>query len=165
MGNSGWAVPSAAGADSNGDKVVFYNAGSEKYALGLEAGHLWISGNAIKFYSTATAIAEIDSTALFPLTTSIDLGWSGQYWDNTFTNRLYLNSTTYLDGPTVSIVTDTTTGLKIGTATNQKLGFFNATPVVQQAHVADPAATVASLVNAVSAILSRLETLGLFASA
>ena len=165
MGNSGWAVPSAAGADSNGDKVVFYNAGSEKYALGLEAGHLWISGNAIKFYSTATAIAEIDSTALFPVTTSIDLGWSGQYWDNTFTNRLYLNSTTYLDGPTVSIVTDTTTGLKIGTATNQKLGFFNATPVVQQAHVADPAATVASLVNAVSAILSRLETLGLFASA
>lgn len=30
-----------------------------------------------------------------------------------------------------SVVTDTTTGLKIGTATTQKLGFFNATPVAQ----------------------------------
>jgi hypothetical protein len=30
-----------------------------------------------------------------------------------------------------NIVTDTTTGTKIGTATNQKLGFFNKTPVVQ----------------------------------
>lgn len=29
------------------------------------------------------------------------------------------------------IITDTTTGTKIGTATNQKLGFFNATPIVQ----------------------------------
>jgi hypothetical protein len=31
-----------------------------------------------------------------------------------------------------NIVLDTTTGTKIGTATSQKLGFFNATPVVQQ---------------------------------
>ena len=35
-----------------------------------------------------------------------------------------------------NIITDTTTGTKIGTATNQKLGFFNATPVVQQAYTA-----------------------------
>tara|TARA_R110000868_G_scaffold9970_3_gene49065 strand:+ start:5301 stop:5837 length:537 start_codon:yes stop_codon:yes gene_type:complete len=33
---------------------------------------------------------------------------------------------------TVNIVTDTTTGTKIGTGATQKLGFFNATPVVQQ---------------------------------
>lgn len=31
----------------------------------------------------------------------------------------------------VNIVTDTTTGTKIGTATNQKLGFFNSTPIIQ----------------------------------
>ncbi len=31
----------------------------------------------------------------------------------------------------VNIVTDTTTGTKIGTATSQKIGFFNATPIVQ----------------------------------
>lgn len=37
---------------------------------------------------------------------------------------LYLNN---------SIITDTTDGLVIGTSTSQKLGFYNATPVVQQA--------------------------------
>jgi hypothetical protein len=31
-----------------------------------------------------------------------------------------------------NIILNTTTGTKIGTATNQKIGFFNATPVVQQ---------------------------------
>ena len=36
-----------------------------------------------------------------------------------------------------NIVTDTTTGMKIGTATGQKLGFFNATPVVQVAAATD----------------------------
>lgn len=30
-----------------------------------------------------------------------------------------------------NIYTDTTTGMKIGTATNQKIGFFNSTPIVQ----------------------------------
>jgi hypothetical protein len=30
-----------------------------------------------------------------------------------------------------NIITDTTTGMKIGTGTTQKLGFFNATPIVQ----------------------------------
>ena len=70
---------------------------------------------------------------------------------NTTTNsNVYFNGTTYyinssgtgnlnaltLNGnltlSTHDIATDTTTGTKIGTATNQKLGFFNATPVVQQ---------------------------------
>lgn len=32
----------------------------------------------------------------------------------------------------LNIITGTTTGMKIGTAINQKIGFFNATPVVQQ---------------------------------
>lgn len=44
--------------------------------------------------------------------------------------------TTFAANVTLSaknIITDTTTGTKIGTATSQKLGFFNATPVVQQA--------------------------------
>jgi hypothetical protein len=31
----------------------------------------------------------------------------------------------------VNLITDTTTGMKIGTSTSQKLGFFNATPIVQ----------------------------------
>jgi hypothetical protein len=30
-----------------------------------------------------------------------------------------------------NIITDTTTGMKIGTGTTQKLGFWNATPIIQ----------------------------------
>jgi hypothetical protein len=45
-------------------------------------------------------------------------------------------ATTFTGNVVVSahnIVTDGTTGTKIGTATTQKLGFFNATPIVQPA--------------------------------
>lgn len=39
--------------------------------------------------------------------------------------------TTSITMSAANIITDTTTGMKIGTATGQKLGFFNATPIVQ----------------------------------
>jgi hypothetical protein len=62
----------------------------------------------------------------------------------------------------------TTTGTKIGTATTQKLGFYNATPVVQRTVVADPtggATQDAEARTAIIAVITRLEQLGLFASA
>ncbi len=40
--------------------------------------------------------------------------------------------TTSITLSVANIITDTSTGTKICTATNQKLGFFNAAPVVQQ---------------------------------
>lgn len=49
-----------------------------------------------------------------------------------------------------NIATGTTTGTKIGTATSQKIGFFNATPVVQQTVTTD--------------LLDALQALGLIAS-
>lgn len=51
------------------------------------------------------------------------------------TTAVLSTSPTFTTGITISagsIITDTTTGLKIGTGTTQKLGFFNSTPVVQQ---------------------------------
>jgi hypothetical protein len=64
---------------------------------------------------------------------------------------------------TKNIVTDTATGTKIGTATTQKIGFFNATPVVQQAAVAD-ATDAASTQDRLNDLLARLRTLGLIAT-
>jgi hypothetical protein len=61
------------------------------------------------------------------------------------------------------IVLSTTTGTKIGTATNQLLGFYNATPVVQQAAVAD-ATDAASTQARLNDLLARLRTLGLIAT-
>lgn len=60
-----------------------------------------------------------------------------------------------------NIAVNTTTGTKIGTATGQKIGFWNATPVVQQSHIADSAGDDATAVNA---ILAALETVGILAS-
>lgn len=50
--------------------------------------------------------------------------------DITGLNFLPLAGGTMTDGANIAV--GTTTGTKIGTATNQKIGFFNATPVVQQ---------------------------------
>lgn len=49
--------------------------------------------------------------------------------------KLHVNGAAQIDGTLTlsaqNIATDTTTGMKIGTATTQKLGFFNATPIVR----------------------------------
>jgi hypothetical protein len=66
-----------------------------------------------------------------------------------------------------NIVTDTTTGTQLATSSTQKLGFYGATAVVRQAHIADPSGggTVdAEARTAINAILSTLETYGLLAT-
>ena len=72
-----------------------------------------------------------------------------------------LNTTLALD--TQNISTDTTTGTKIGTATTQKIGFFNATPAVQPTAVAN-ATDAATVITQLNALLTRLRTLGLIAT-
>jgi hypothetical protein len=65
-----------------------------------------------------------------------------------------------------NIALATTTGTKIGTATNQLLGFYNATPVDQPATVADPSGggtQDAEARAAINAIIDRLQELGLIA--
>jgi hypothetical protein len=62
-----------------------------------------------------------------------------------------------------NIQTGTTTGTKIGTATNQKIGFYYATPLVQGASVAD-ATDAASAITQLNALISRIEALGLIAT-
>ena len=78
-----------------------------------------------------------------------------------------------------NIAIGATTGTKLGTATTQKLGLYNAAPIAQQTHVADApaggtgaaaggwdtAANRDSAIATINAILVRLETLGIVASA
>lgn len=63
-----------------------------------------------------------------------------------------------------NIIVGTTTGTKLGTATNQKLGFWNTAPVVQPAHVAD-ATGAGDIVAQFNALLTRLEGCGMLAAA
>jgi hypothetical protein len=62
-----------------------------------------------------------------------------------------------------NITVGTTTGTKIGTATTQKLGFYNAAPVVQPTAVAD-ATDAASVITQLNALLTRMRNLGLIAT-
>lgn len=54
-------------------------------------------------------------------------------------------------------------GMKIGTSTTQKIGFFNKTPVAQQATIADPSGGItqdAEARTAINSILDVLDALG-----
>lgn len=69
-----------------------------------------------------------------------------------------------LDGR--NIQTGKTTGTKIGTGTDQKIGFFNKTPVVQQGAITAPTGGVvtdAEARTAINSIRTALTTLGLTA--
>jgi hypothetical protein len=63
------------------------------------------------------------------------------------------------------IALGTATGTKIGTAANQKIGFFGTTPVVQRAHIVDADGTLVSVTAQFNDLLVALEDLGLLASA
>ena len=99
----------------------------------------------------------------------------------TLTNKTFSGLTMSDAG---NIILNASTGTKIGTATSQKLGFFNATPVVQQSNIADASSSqdeasaaptqaefnglrtdVQNLTTKLNAILTALEALGLLANA
>ena len=80
---------------------------------------------------------------------------------NTFTDVTISNDLTM--GDAGNIILNTSTGTKIGTATSQKLGFWNATPVVQQSSISDPTSDTASNNAAIDSILAVLRTIGVIA--
>lgn len=73
-------------------------------------------------------------------------------------------SITLADG--LNMALSSGTGTRIGTATGQKLGFYNVTPVDQPATISDPSggATIdAEARTAINSIIDRLQELGLIA--
>jgi hypothetical protein len=111
----------------------------------LQFGGTTSSFPALKRDSTAIHIRLADDSAFAPLSCG----------------ALTLNGN--LDASTRNIVTDTTTGTRIGTGTTQLLGFWNATPAAQPAAVAD-ATDAASTQARLNDLLARLRTLGLIAT-
>jgi hypothetical protein len=69
-----------------------------------------------------------------------------------------------MDGRNIQL--GTTTGTRIGTATTQKLAFFNAAPVARQATISDPSGGVtqdAEARAAINTLIDRLQAYGLIA--
>ena len=62
----------------------------------------------------------------------------------TLTTQISVDADAITFGDAVNVVLNTSTGTKIGTATSQKLAFFNATPVVQQSAIANITTTASS---------------------
>lgn len=93
------------------------------------------------------------------------------YYPNTspggFTGNITLNGNATINGlvnlaDATHVQAGTGTGTKIGTATTQKIGFYNASPVVQPSSVpdaTDPGTTTTQL----NLLLARMRTLGLIA--
>ncbi len=66
-----------------------------------------------------------------------------------------------LDLNVKNLVSDTTTGSKIGTSKTQKLAFFGETPVVMPANIIDADGNLADITTKFNTLLSQLETLGI----
>jgi hypothetical protein len=110
--------------------------------------------------AAVTAIT-IDSTQAVTLASTLAVTGA-----STLTGLLTANGGITL-GDAQNIAFNTTTGTKIGTATTQKIGFWNATPVVQQSAVADASGGVvidAEARTALNSLLAKLRTLGIIAT-
>lgn len=98
-----------------------------------------------KFYGSITTGAARKELTLNDIALT-----SGRVPFTTTNGRLTDNAGLLFDGTTLTltdknIALGTTAGTKIGTATNQKLGFFNATPVVQQTATTDLGVVLSNL--------------------
>jgi len=80
-------------------------------------------------------------------------------------NHVFNKSLHILNGRNIQL--GTKTGTKIGTGTDQLLGFYNTTPVNQPATVTDPVGQANDLDSeartAINALIDRLQELGLIA--
>jgi adenosyl cobinamide kinase/adenosyl cobinamide phosphate guanylyltransferase len=137
------------------------------------AANRYIGGNGVAgFQFTATSImatqrlAFSGTTSSFPAIKRNAAALNFRLADDTADADITAAALTLSGNLTIStknIVTDTTTGTKIGTANTQKLAFWNATPVVQPTAVAD-ATDAASVITQLNALLSRMRDLGLIAT-
>ena len=110
-----------AGALAGSVNMTFNGSTLTLGVAGTAGGALALKGSTSGTATLQTAAAAGAVTVTLPAVTDT-LAVLGA---NTFTGAQTLSD--------VDIVLGTTTGTKIGTATAQKLGFYNATPVVQQA--------------------------------
>ena len=108
----GWGNPS-------GVYLPIAGTAADSAKLNGQAASYYYPASNPNSYTTLAAVAAVGYVTGTP--------WSGLY--------LPLGGGTLTGNLTISghnIITDTVTGTKIGTATNQLLGFFNASPVAQQ---------------------------------
>ena len=145
------------------------------------AGNVTISGTLTVNGDFAFGDASADSLTLTGLTTvatdqKIQFRDTGIYINSGANGKLTIaadgtgadditlaGTTTASDNITMAdaknLIFDTTTGTKIGTATGQKMGFWNTAPAVQPAHVGDPGASANDVTDSTGGTPSVTHTL------
>jgi hypothetical protein len=114
----------------------FWGTGSGALTVTVPAGrNIWIVDN---YTGQNITLKTVSGTGIVVPSGVTSLAFcDGAHVHNQFNS--ISESVTLVDG--VNISPKTTTGSKIGTATNQKLGFWNATPIVQPASANQAAVT------------------------
>lgn len=117
------------------------------------------TGGSFTFASGRGTGAGAASALIFQTPTLLTTGTTAQ----SLATRLTIAEGSLTLADATNIVVNATTGTKIGTATTQKIGFYNATPIVQGASVAD-ATDAATAITQLNALISRIEATGLIAT-
>jgi hypothetical protein len=104
----------------------------------------------IGFYNAAPVVQQIATTDLGTVLSNLGLRAAGTAYTITTSGATSLTGTIGLGGQVtmsdgINFALNATTGTKIGTATTQKLGFYNAAPVVQQAAATDLGVALSNL--------------------
>ena len=193
-----YAVNNCRGTDANLKNWAFYNGSTQttpgKMFFGVDnIKTYWGTGLDLALYHNGTdsLIENITGKLILASPTTVEVGtgaagvdyilqFNGETNDGVLTwmedeDYFKFSDDVFIDDAE-NVVLGTTTGSKIGTATNQKLGFYNATPVTQQTGYAalkidyttgdlDSEAEVISALNttntALNAIRTALNNLGL----
>lgn len=78
-------------------------------------------------------------------------------------NIMQWTTTSHIYSDGINIVVGSTNGTKIGTATTQKIGFYNATPIIQPSGTSADATDLATAITLVNNLKAKLISLGLIA--
>jgi hypothetical protein len=147
---------------------VLINGGNNAGVLAITDGGIRVQGNQGFFvfgsgtYSGVSNVVNNWNNNLAVLVRRLSTGTGDfvDFQDSGSVSKLRINKDGY-------VVLPTSGGVKIGTATNQLLGFYGVTPVDQPVTVADPSGVTTDedveARTAINAIIDRLQELGLIA--
>jgi hypothetical protein len=151
---------------TQGGSITVYggNASGTDAILELQnTGTGFSTENLIKFIHQTTAKAGIRTTLTNDASGSGNIIFETLNASATYAERARLNYLALTLAAGVDIITNTGTGTKLGTAANQKVGFWGQSAVVQPTAVAD-ATGAGDVVAQLNALLAKLRTIGIIAT-
>jgi len=160
------------GTEANGTGVAravdFQTGGTTRATIGASGGFSLANGNTLTVNgSAASRVLTLSYSSVSGVINTANEGGYGSLLlrcnGNTMLELSNQSTNRVIVSEAVNFVFGTTTGTRFGNATNQRIGFWNATPAVQPTAVAD-ATDAASVITQLNALLARLRTIGIIAT-